>query len=251
MLELSQLQVDYRGRSVLAGLEACWEPGQVVGLVGPNGCGKSTLLRAIAQLVAHRGSIRVAGQQLSALSAAERARCVSYMPQQVHFSQPFLVRELVNMSRFAYQGRWGGGPDPLVDAVLERVGLTHLASRPAQQLSGGEAQRVRLAQALAQDASWILLDEPTSALDLQQQLEILNLLRELRTEGKSLLLVSHDLNFARQLCDQLVLLGEGRLLAQGKPDAVLQHAEFERIFQVRMEVFRNSSGGSMVSPFQV
>ena len=220
-----------------------------IGVVGVNGSGKSTLLRAIAGLLPYSGSILFEGQPLVAQAPQWRASRLSYLPQQLGFQQAFSAAEVVMMGQFHRLDRWGaGGSRELVDQCLKRVGADHLAGRSVTTLSGGELQRVRLAQALAQDAAVWLLDEPTSAMDLHQQLELVELFGELRAGGKSLLLVLHDLNLARRLCSQVWVMDSGQLLARGTPDEVFASSEFERIFQVKMEVFRSGDGDSILWP---
>jgi len=250
MLELRDLGLDYPGRpGVLRSITASWARGEVVGLLGPNGSGKSTLLRAIAGLLPYSGSMLFEGQTLAAQTSQWKAARLSYLPQQLGFQQAFSVAEVVMMGQFHRLDRWGaGGSRDLVDRCLERVGAGHLAARSVTTLSGGELQRVRLAQALAQDAAAWLLDEPTSAMDLHQQLELVELFGELRAGGKSLLLVLHDLNLARRLCSQVWVMDSGQLLARGTPDEVFASSEFERIFQVKMEVFRSGDGDSVLWP---
>lgn len=250
MLEIRDLSFAYPGRpDLLSDIQGSWQSGEIIGLLGPNGSGKSTLLRVLAGLLPYRGSLQFEKRELSGESAAWRASRLSYLPQQLGFEQPFTAAEVVMMGQFHRLNRWGGGGSPeLVKQCLERVGAGHLANRAVTRLSGGELQRVRLAQALAQDARAWLLDEPTSAMDLHQQLELLELFRELGTQGKSLLLVLHDLNLARRLCSQVWVMDSGRVLARGKPDEVFASAQFEKIFQVKMEIFRDNEGNSVLWP---
>ncbi len=253
MMELLGVGVDYPTRSrVLSEISVTWGAGEIVGIVGLNGSGKSTLLKAMVNLVPYRGVIRLDGKDLQTLSPQQRARKLGYLPQQVAYSQPFTSAEVVHMARFSFSNRWGGGVDgKAIDDCLQRAGALHLRDRVVSQLSGGEAQRIRLAQALAQEADWWLLDEPTSALDLHQQVELEALFVELREEGKSLLLALHDLNLARRLCSKVWLLHQGRLLSQGSPDEVLLAPDFQRIFQVKMELYYDEVGNSMVSPRKI
>ena len=250
MLELRNLSFGYQGHpDILNGIEGVWKQGEVLGLLGPNGSGKSTLLRVLAGLLPYRGSVLMENHELSQQTAGWRAARLSYLPQQLGFEQPFTAAEVVMMGQFHRLDRWGGGGSrDLVQRCLERVGAGQLANRAVTRLSGGELQRVRLAQALAQEAQAWLLDEPTSAMDMHQQLELLDLFGELREQGKSLLLVLHDLNLARRLCSQVWVLDKGRVLARGKPDEVFAGSEFERIFQVKMEVFRDKDGDSVLWP---
>ena len=249
------MSVGYPGRAdVLQGLQARWEPGQVIGLLGRNGSGKSTLLKALAGLSPYRGQLLWKGQDVTSWRPAERARHLSYLPQQVQFNQPFSGREVVMMGVFSRLNRWGqpsAAEQKRVDECLERVGASHLGSRPVTAMSGGEVQRIRLAQALAQDAEAWLLDEPTSALDLHQQLEVTDLFAELQAEGRSLLVVVHDLNLARRLCTHWWVLEGGQLRLQGSPDELYESEAFQSIFQVKMEVFHNSAGESFLWPRKI
>lgn len=253
MIELLGLGVDYPSRSrVLSEISVSWGPGEIVGIVGLNGSGKSTLLKAMVNLLPYRGVIRLDGTDLQTLSPQQRARKLGYLPQQVAYTQPFTSAEVVHMARYSFSSRWGGGVNAeFIDACLRRVGALHLRDRVVSQLSGGEAQRIRLAQALAQEADWWLLDEPTSALDLHQQVELEALFLDLREEGKSLLLALHDLNLARRLCSQVWFLDQGRLLDQGSPDQVLLAPDFQRVFQVKMDLYYDQAGNSLVSPRKI
>ncbi|MBS2038403.1 ABC transporter ATP-binding protein [bacterium] len=250
MLAIQDLSVNYPKRpQAVSQVTAHWKAGQTVGLIGPNGCGKSTLLRALAGLLPYQGSLLIEGRELAGQSPSWRASRLSYLPQQLGFTQSFTAAEVVMMGQFHRLDRWGGGGSlTLVKQSLERVNAGHLAHRPVTTLSGGELQRVRLAQALAQNAAAWLLDEPTSALDLHQQLELVELFRELREQGKSLLIVLHDLNLARQLCSEVWVMQAGRLLARGTPDEIFAGSQFENIFQIKMEVFRDKDGDSILWP---
>lgn len=255
MLELVDLGVDYPRRAgVVSGLRARWEAGEVIGLLGPNGSGKSTLLKALAGLSAYTGQVLWKGKDVIDWSPSQRARHLSYLPQQVQFNQPFSGREVVMMGIFARLNRWGqasAAERERVEQCLQRAGASHLGSRPVTAMSGGEVQRIRLAQALAQDAEAWLLDEPTSALDLHQQLEIIDLFGQLQAEGRSLLLVLHDLNLARRLCSRWWVIDGGQMKLQGSPDELIENEQFQRIFQVKMEIFQNSTGETFCWPRKI
>lgn len=239
-----------QGEEVLKGLSAEWGEAEIVGLIGLNGAGKSTLLKAMAQLIPYSGSLTLEGKELSRWDARQRSRRVGYLPQATGFHQAFTVYEVIEMARFSFGDRWGRSraSGDSVERCLRRLDVWHLRDRLVPQLSGGEAQRIRLAQLLAQEADWLLLDEPTSALDLSQQAALEKLLGELREEGKSLLLASHDFNLLRRVASRLWLLHQGSLALEGVPDELLRHPEFVRVFQVEMEFFSNSEGSSVVYP---
>lgn len=255
MLSLQHFSVAYGLLRALAPLTVNLPAGEVVGLIGPNGSGKSTLLKALAGLVGYRGEAHWNGESLRAMAPRRRAECVSYLPQQVMFSQPFRVEEVVLMGCYSSLDRWGSWTPALrkrVDSALERVGATALARRNVVTLSGGEAQRVRLAQALAQGAELMLLDEPTSALDLQHQLELTALLHSLQQdEGKTQIVALHDLNLARKLCSRLWLLERGELRQAGKPEEVLLAPEFRDVYGVEVEIFASPTGEPVVWPRKI
>lgn len=249
MLKLQDLSVCYGRQRAVQGVSGEVRRGEVIGLIGPNGSGKSTLLKALAGLLPYEGSVKWNARELHSLGSRERAAALSYLPQQVGFSQPFLVHEVVLMGSYAALDRWGREPaSSAVAECLERVGITALRDRPVTSLSGGEAQRVRLAQALAQQAEYLLLDEPTSALDLQHQLELSALLRSLSGEGKTQMVALHDLNLARRLCSRLWLMERGSLRMQGSPEEVLASQEFASVFAVELEFFESATGERVVWP---
>ena len=252
MIRLEQVSLHFPGRlAALKDIQADWKAGEVVALLGPNGAGKSTLLQAMAGLHSITGQILVEGKKLIELQAREKARVVCYLPQQIAYPQPFRAWEVVMMARFSRLGLWGSASPhdhQQVDDCLRRAGALELRERTVNNLSGGEIQRVRWAQALAQEAPWMLLDEPTSALDWHQQLELIDLVKELKSEGKSLLMALHDFNFARRVSDRIWLLDRGRLCLQGEPDEVLRHPEFEGAFGVKLDFFQNSLGDSVCWP---
>ncbi len=249
---IENLSLSFPGRPpVLQSITSHWRSGQVVALLGPNGAGKSSLLKALAGLQSVSGHITLEGISWLGLTPRERSLRVSYLPQQLSYPQPFRTWEVVLMGRFSRLGRWGTASShdlAQVDACLSRAGALPLRNRDVTRLSGGELQRVRWAQALAQEAPWMLLDEPTSALDWHQQLELIDLVGELKSEGKSLLMALHDFNFARRVADEIWLLDQGKLKLKGSPDEVLRNPEFEAAFQVKLDYFQNSLGESICWP---
>lgn len=254
MLNLSGFSVRYGEVLAVDGVTAQAAPGEIVGLIGPNGSGKSSLLKALAGLQPFEGEASWKGQPLKTMAARRRGESVSYVPQQVAFAQPFRAEEIVQMGCFARLDRWGSWTEPVRQAVneaLKRVDAEHLSRRTVTGLSGGEAQRIRLAQALAQGAEMLLLDEPTSALDLHHQLELTALLRGLQDEGKTQVIALHDLNLARQLCSQLWLLERGRLRCQGPPETVLLSPEFRQVYAVSLEIFSSPGGDFVVWPKKI
>jgi iron complex transport system ATP-binding protein len=196
--------------------DVCFQcnPGQHTAILGPNGAGKTTLLKAIAGLLKYDGEVLVGGRALSSLSARERARTVSYVPQESLLNAELSVAQVAMQGRYCHQSAWGWARAEDVRAVEQALALTdalHLRERSYLELSGGEQRRVLLARALATDAPIILLDEPASALDIAHVLMLFEQLNCLAADGKCLVTVMHQLPDAERFCDRIVLLDSGRV----------------------------------------
>lgn len=240
------------GRIILSPLTMALEPGRFYGLVGPNGSGKSTLLKLLArQQDPAQGSIRFAGRPLETYGTRDFARCVAYMPQFTPPAEGMNVRELASLGRFPWHGalgRFSTEDEEKVARALTQTSLTALAGRMVDSLSGGERQRAWLAMMLAQDARCLLLDEPTSALDLAHQVEILALVRQLsREQDIAVVAVLHDINMAASFCDELIALREGRIVARGTPDLILDPAVLDSIYGLAMGITRHPQTGAPIS----
>ncbi|KAA9001228.1 heme ABC transporter ATP-binding protein [Affinibrenneria salicis] len=234
------------GRGLIGDVSLRVDSGEIVALIGPNGAGKSTLLRLLTgYLTPQRGECRLQGKALTSWPPVELARTRAVMRQHSTLSFPFSVREVVAMGRAPY-----GGPrrddDEIVRQVMTQTSCAQLADRDYRRLSGGEQQRVQLARVLAQlwhaqpTPGWLFLDEPTSALDLYHQQHLLRLLRLLtRQQPLAICCVLHDLNLAALYADRILLLHEGRLVAQGAADDVLQADILTRWYQADIGVNRH------------
>lgn len=208
------------------------QPGKLVGLVGPNGSGKSTLLSVAAGLLPCEapGVVRWGGEALPKIPAPERGRRAAWVPQEARFEFGFSVRSVVGQGRFAH-GDDGAG----VEEALARFDLGRIAERPVNRLSGGERHRVLLARAWATGARLQLWDEPLAALDPRHVLQTLDLAGRLKGEGAAILLSLHDLRLAHRL-DEVLVLREGRLVAHGRPDAVLTPELLREVFGVASRI---------------
>jgi iron complex transport system ATP-binding protein len=209
--------------------------GEIVGVIGPNSSGKTTLIRLLTRVLEPAaGEILLDGAPLRQLARADLARRVGVVPQGVLGAFPFSVGELVLMGRYPHgPGRYFESPLDRAAAheAMAATGVLALADLPLDHLSGGERQRAVLARALAQEPRLLVLDEPTAHLDLHYQVEIAALLRRLNRErGMAILLVSHDLNLAAEVCDRLVLLAGGRAVATGVPETVLEESRLASVF---------------------
>jgi iron complex transport system ATP-binding protein len=232
------VSVTRAGRCVLSEFSLRAAQGSVVALAGPNGAGKSSALKAPAGLLPCTGSLRVFGRALSELSLRERARQLSYVPQQSLLQRGLLVRDVVAQGRYAHDALWPRrqrSGQPAIESALRATQLEALAERRWHELSGGEQRRVLLARALASEASIVLLDEPTAALDAAHALRFLTLLRTLAARGQCVVLALHDLEQVRRYADRALLLDRGRVVASGAVREVIS-AEFVRaVYGVRLE----------------
>lgn len=245
----SDLSYSYGSARALSKASIQLAPGELVGILGPNGSGKSTLLKVLAGvLTPASGEVLLEERPLSHYRRRELACRLAYVPQQVELPFPFRCRELVMMGRYARMRGPGLQEAAHLEAVrqaMRATGVEPLAERRFGELSGGEAQRVRIAQALAQEGQIMLLDEPTSHLDVAFQLELMRLLSSLAARGQALAVTLHDLNLASLFCQRLVMLKAGKVVAAGTPSEVLTEDQLEQAFAVRLEV----QGGPPVRVF--
>ena len=237
-LTAQRLNVELAGRLVLNDISLSLASGHLVALVGPNGAGKTTLLRALAGLLPSDGVIHVGGAALSSLGLRDRARRFAYLPQGHIVHWPLPARDIVALGRYPH-----GATDPArlsaedSEAVLRAMRATDVvefSDRRVTELSGGERSRVALARVLAVEAPVILADEPTASLDPRYQLDVMKTLRAAADQGVLVIVVTHDLGLAARFADTVLVLSEGRLVAQGAPAAALSE-------QVMADVFRISA----------
>lgn len=226
-------------------------PGRVTALIGPNGSGKSTLLRTLAHLhKATEGRIELCdGESVADLKSKDLATRLTLLSQSRSAPGGVTVREVVAYGRHPHRSRWGGG-DPDGKAIVERAmamtGVTELADRGVDTLSGGQAQRVWLASCLAQDTPVLLLDEPTTYLDLRYQVELLDIVRDLADEhGIAVGIVLHDLDQAAAVADEVVLLVEGKVRAVGAPKDVLTTELLSPAYGVTVDVHIDPHDGHL------
>ena len=259
MLQASSVSLAFGGRAVAAparpqpGLHDVTlgvEPGSLVGVLGPNGSGKTTLLRILSgTLVPQAGRVTLDGVDIGRMSRPAIARRMAVVPQETHLAFDYSVLEIVLMGRYPHLHPFElEGPDDLAIArdALAATGTAALERRAYATLSGGEKQRVIIASALAQSASIMLLDEPTASLDPGYQIEIAALLRRLNEErGITMVVATHDLNFAASICRHLVLLRAGRVLASGPTQAVLTAERVEQLYGVEADVRHHERAGHL------
>jgi iron complex transport system ATP-binding protein len=213
-LILDGLGVTLRGRTLLHPCTATIAPGRFIAVVGANGAGKSTLLRAIAGLVPTGGATRYDSRTITALHPVERARLIGYLPQTHDFAWPMPVRDMVALGLYAFGGTADSGAvTDRVDAALALCGITALADRAVDRLSGGERAMAALARVLIGDTPVLLLDEPAAALDVGRQYQVLDQLAACAAAGKTVIVILHDLRMVQQYADRILWIDGGTLVA--------------------------------------
>jgi iron complex transport system ATP-binding protein len=242
-----KLTLGYNTLPIIEGLDLNILPGQITTLVGPNGCGKSTLLRGLARLMKPQGgAVLLDGAAIHSLPTKELAKEIGILPQSPIAPEGLTVRELVAQGRYPHQQwfqQWNPADEVALQRALELTGLVDLSERWVDTLSGGQRQRAWIAMTLAQETNTILLDEPTTFLDLAHQMEVLDLLTKLNAEGKTIIIVLHDLNHAARCADHIVALCAGKIIAQGSPEQVINEHIVREIFGVHCCVIRHPVTG--------
>lgn len=248
MIQTHDLTVAYGERTVIEHLDLAIPEGHFTVIIGPNGCGKSTLLGALARgLTPASGSIVLDGKQLSTYRAKELARRLGLLPQSPIAPDGITVSELVTRGRYPHRtllGAWTPHDEKAVASALSRTGLTDLTDRFVDELSGGQRQRVWIALILAQQTPLLLLDEPTSALDLAHQIDVLHLCRQLNEQGSTIVAVLHDLNQAFRYASNLIVMKEGRIIAQGTPAETITAELIRHVFEVDCVVHDDPQSGT-------
>lgn len=252
MIIVHQAVVRYRGAAAPALDGASFEaqPGRLTAIVGPNGSGKSTIVRAlIGQVPIASGRATVAGIDAATADRRALAQTLAVVAQREEPTFPLPVRDYVMLGRYPHHGAWsalGAGDRDAADAAIARVGAEPLAERRTDELSGGEWQRVRLARALAQGGQALVLDEPGTFLDVAHEMAMFELLDALAREGRTVLLVSHQLNLVARFAAHIVLLHRGRVAAAGTPNDVMRGDVLEPVYEWPLLVSRDPAIGAPV-----
>lgn len=248
-LHTDRLTLAYDQAVIIEGLDVTVPSGQITALVGPNGCGKSTLLRGLARLLAPRGGAAyLDGKAIHRIPTRALATQLGILPQSPVAPKGLTVRELVAQGRYPHQAwfqQWAAADEQAVARALDLTGMHELAERPVDALSGGQRQRAWIAMTLAQATPVILLDEPTTFLDLAHQIEVLHLLERLnREEGRTIVMVVHDLNHATRHATHLIALRQGRVAAAGPPAEVVTPELLRSVFGVEGAVIADPHSGA-------
>ena len=249
-LEARAVSVRLDGTDVLRDVDFDARPGELVGLIGPNGAGKSTLLSVLATLrTPDAGSVTFDGQPAAAIGARPLSRRLAFLAQSGRIDWPLSVERVVALGRLPHGGRsTAADDDRAIRGAMEAADIARFAGRSVDTLSGGERTRVLLARALAVEADLLLADEPIAALDPFHQLQVMELLARTARAGTGVVVVLHDLTLASRFCDRLVLLHQGRKLADGAPADVLGAARIAEAYRVSA-VIGEHAGARFVVPW--
>ena len=244
ILSVKNLNFSYGNNKIINNISFNIKEGSFVSILGPNGAGKSTLVNIISKILGKfDGSIEVCGDDISKLNTKDIAKMIAVVPQSTNPSFSFTVEEMVLMGRHPYISRFESESKEdfeIVREVMRKTKITQFADRKFNELSGGEKQRVVIAQALAQDGSILLLDEPTSHLDINFQIELMNLFLKLnREEGKTIIGIFHDINLAIQNSSLIMLLKEGSIFGFGEPEEVINRQNLKSVFHSDVFVGKN------------
>ncbi|MBW4557267.1 MAG: ABC transporter ATP-binding protein [Trichormus sp. ATA11-4-KO1] len=248
-LSANNLSLGYDGVTIVKNLNLTIPRGKISALVGANGCGKSTLLRGLARLLKPRGgTVYLDAADLFKLSTKDVAKKLGILAQGPVAPEGLTVRDLVACGRFPYQNwmqQWSKEDERFVEIALEITRMKELAERELDTLSGGQRQRAWIAMALAQNTDILLLDEPTTFLDLAHQIEVLDLLWELnQTQGRTLVMVLHDLNQACRYADYLVAVKQGNVYTHGTPEEVMNQRNVQEVFGLDSKIVTDPVAGT-------
>ncbi|MCD4796244.1 MAG: ABC transporter ATP-binding protein, partial [Candidatus Cloacimonetes bacterium] len=241
MIEIKKITLAYQKENVIENLSMKFEKGEFCALLGPNGAGKSTLLKAIiGYMEPISGEIEIDGSSLKKWNHLELAKQIAIIPQDFQLQFDYTVEELILMGRFPYLGYWQNyskNDRKVVDDILKQLDLSRLKNEQYSQLSGGERRRVSIARALAQETAILLMDEAFANLDINHQLEIMQLLSRINSEqNKLIILVSHNINLASEYCHRIVMLKNGKIIADGTPGTIINQKMIKDLYEVELTI---------------
>lgn len=241
MISASNLKVGYEDKIIIENLNLEINKGEVVSIIGPNGCGKSTLLKTLSRMIKPlSGEVFLEGKRIKDLKGKLIAQKVCLLSQHNNAPMDLTVGELVYFGRIPHK-KWfetkTNNDKEIVDWAIENTGLSKYKKTPIGALSGGERQRAYIAQALCQKPDILLLDEPTTYLDISYQLELMELVREINEKFKiTIVMVLHELNQASKYSDRLIIMKDGQIISDGRPNDVVSKDIIKKVYKIECDI---------------
>ncbi|MFH1423027.1 MAG: ABC transporter ATP-binding protein [Planctomycetota bacterium] len=253
MIDVRDVHFAYNSKEVLSGISFNISSGEMVAIMGPNSSGKSTLLHVTCGILQpHKGKVIINSKPLDSFSRREIAMSVALVPQIQPTGLPFTAAQTVLMGRNPHKSALSLDNEndiEIVSKVLKATNTYQLRDRYLDELSGGERQCVMIAKALAQETFCLLLDEPTAFLDVKHQIDVMEMLKKLNKEHRAtILLVSHDINLAVLYCSRVILIREGKIIADGKTNDVITPENLKAAYDVEMSIIHDGNGIKLVVP---
>ncbi|MGG7324428.1 ABC transporter ATP-binding protein [Clostridium baratii] len=250
-IRTKDLNISYGNLDIVKDLNLEIPKGKITTIIGANGCGKSTILKTLARIIKPKsGSIYINNKELNSQDSKELAKAMAVLPQSPQAPSGLTVEELISYGRFPHQKGFGKLKDEdkdIINWALEKTRILEFRDRPIEALSGGQRQRAWIAMALAQETDILLLDEPTTYLDLAHQLEVLKLLEELnKKEGRTIVMVIHELNNAARFADHMIGVKKGKIVCQGTAHEVMTKENLKEIFNIDAEIVNEPRSGKPV-----
>ncbi|OPF50986.1 iron-dicitrate transporter ATP-binding subunit [Clostridium baratii] len=250
-IKTKDLNISYGNLDIVKDLNLEIPKGKITTIIGANGCGKSTILKTLARIIKPKsGSIYINNKELNSQDSKELAKAMAVLPQSPQAPNGLTVEELISYGRFPHQKGFGKLKDEdkdIINWALEKTRILEFRDRPIEALSGGQRQRAWIAMALAQETDILLLDEPTTYLDLAHQLEVLKLLEELnKKEGRTIVMVIHELNNAARFADHMIGVKKGKIVCQGTAHEVMTKENLREIFNIDAEIVNEPKSGKPV-----
>lgn len=256
-LYTEHLHIAYSERVIVDDLNIVIPKGKITALIGANGSGKSTILKAVARMLKPKaGMVYLDGKSIHGMSTKEVAKHLAILPQNPVAPDGLTVSELISYGRFPYQKGFGSltkEDKEIIHWAIEVTGMLEFHDRPIDQLSGGQRQRAWIAMALAQGTDMLFLDEPTTYLDMAHQLEVLKLLQQLNAEeGRTIVMVVHDLNHATRYAQHIVAIRQGEVISEGSPDEVVTKDVLRAVFGIEADIIADPrTGVPLCLPFEL
>lgn len=232
MIVIKNLRKEFDGHAVLKDINEHIKPGEVVVIIGPSGSGKSTFLRCLNLMeFPSSGSIYFQGQEVTAPKADINTirQNIGMVFQHFNLFPNMTVRQNITLAPVRTKRMNQSQADQTAAALLERVGLSDKADAYPNQLSGGQKQRIAIVRAMAMNPLVMLFDEPTSALDPEMVGEVLSVMQDLAKEGMTMVVVTHEMRFAREVASRVLFMDQGVILEQGTPEQVFEHPQHPRL----------------------